>query len=67
MIDSALRGELAGATDSERYFLAVRSALRGPGLDGAVAAVREVVGRLRDRCTYTSLNAMLPAPKGSWW
>lgn len=55
-----LRPMLVGDTDSERYFLAVLTALRDGR--GPVDAFRTVTAQLRRRCEFTSLNALLLTP-----
>ena len=60
LIDPALRPRLEGTTDSERYFFAVRSAMAQAQ---PVDALRQVVAALRERLTFSSLNATLLTPK----
>ena len=58
-IDDDLFAQMRGDTDSERYFAVVITEIRKVGLlEGIVSAVRLI----RDKCNYTSLNAMLLTP-----
>jgi predicted glutamine amidotransferase len=59
LIDPPRRALLRGTTDSERYFLAVRSALEHAG---PVEAVHGVVAAIRERLSFSSLNATLLTP-----
>lgn len=56
LVAGELRGEIVGDTDSERYFMALRSAMTS--LD-PVAALLETASRLRRAATITSLNCLL--------
>jgi len=58
-IDSDLFDQMRGDTDSERYFATIITEVRKHGLiDGITAAVRLI----RERCDYSSLNAMILTP-----
>jgi predicted glutamine amidotransferase len=58
-IDTDLFEQMRGDTDSERYFATIITHVRKLGLvDGIVAAVRLI----RERCTFSSLNAMILTP-----
>jgi predicted glutamine amidotransferase len=59
LIPVEMRGLLGGDTDSERYFLAVRSKLR-LGTAGALGATAAEISRSHE---FTSLNAMLVTPE----
>jgi predicted glutamine amidotransferase len=59
LIAPRLRGSIAGATDSERYFLALLSALDG---SSPVEAFRTAFRLMRERLRYTSLNCLLLTP-----
>lgn len=59
-IDQRLRNELAGTTDSERYFAAIRSRIvAGVPL---LEAVRSTVAALREDFPTASMNALLLSP-----
>lgn len=58
-IDADLFGQMRGDTDSERYFATIITNIRKVGLiDGVIDAVRLI----REKCDYSSLNAMLLTP-----
>ena len=58
-IDADLFETMRGDTDSERYFGTIITEIRKCGLvDGIVAAVRLI----REKCTFSSLNAMILTP-----
>lgn len=58
-IDKDLFDGLRGTTDSERFFATILTEVREAGLvDGIVAAIRLI----REKCDYSSLNAMLMTP-----
>jgi predicted glutamine amidotransferase len=59
LIAPELIGQLRGGTDSERYFLALRTALRDADLPQAVG---RTVAAMRDRLVRSSLNAVLLTP-----
>jgi predicted glutamine amidotransferase len=58
-IDGDLFEAMRGDTDSERYFATIITHVRKLGLvDGIVSAVRLI----REKCTFSSLNAMILTP-----
>ena len=58
-IDADLFGQMRGDTDSERYFATIITEVRKLGLiDGVISAVRLI----REKCDYSSLNAMILTP-----
>ena len=58
-IDQDLFEGLRGTTDSERYFATILTEIRKVGLiEGVAAAIRLI----REKCDYSSLNAMLLTP-----
>ena len=58
-IDADLFAGLRGTTDSERYFATILTEIRKHGLtDGIISAVRLI----REKCDYSSLNAMILTP-----
>lgn len=61
LVAPALRGRLAGDTDSERYFLAVLSRM-AEGADAAEALATTVGDVLRSGAQVHSLNAMVLTP-----
>lgn len=52
---------LEGSTDSERYFLAMVSALEREGDEEG--ALRKLLRAVGERCSYTSLNCLLLTPE----
>jgi predicted glutamine amidotransferase len=60
LVDPALAGERRGTTDSERYFLALRSRMRHE--EPGTALVRTVDAIVRGGGTVNSLNAILLTP-----
>jgi len=59
-IEADLLDQLRGTTDSERYFYLLISQIRNLGLvEGVMAGVRLI----REKCVYSSLNAMILTPK----
>ena len=61
MLPPASERELAGTTDSERYFLLIMNALAASGGD-TVAAIAEATADIDSRFEANSLNAILLAP-----
>jgi predicted glutamine amidotransferase len=56
------RSRLTGTTDSERYFLAVLAEMATTG-DDITAALPRVLGRIAERFSPSSLNAMFLTPE----
>ena len=61
LVPAADREGLEGSTDSERYFLAMISALERE--DDEEEALRELLRAVGERCSYTSLNCLLLTPE----
>ena len=60
LIDPALRPNLSGTTDSERYFAALLTVLER--IPDPADALRSLLGALHERTRSTSLNALLLTP-----
>ncbi len=61
LVPEGERAQLEGSTDSERYFLAMLSALERERDEER--ALREVLRAVGERCSYTSLNCLLLTPE----
>ena len=61
MVPAREREGLQGTTDSERYFLAMISALERESDEGE--ALRRLLRDVDERCAYTSLNCLLLTPE----